>query len=68
MKAAANPQFDRAYVEAQYTAHVEAITLMTDCACTSDNERLKALAAEILPTLKSHLDHVTRLGDGASPR
>jgi hypothetical protein len=41
---------------------------MTDCACTSDNERLKALAAEILPPLKSHLDHVTRLGDGASPR
>jgi putative membrane protein len=68
LKAAANPQFDRAYVEAQYTAHVEAIALMRDYARTGDNEGLRALAAEILPALQSHLDHVTRLRDGTPAR
>jgi predicted outer membrane protein len=32
LKATTNPQFDQAYVEAQYTAHVEAIALMTEYA------------------------------------
>ena len=68
LKAAANAEFDRAYVEAQYTAHVEAIGLMRDYARSGDSERLKALAADILPLLQSHLDHVTRLRDGTSPR
>jgi putative membrane protein len=63
LKAIVNPQFDRAYVEAQYTAHVEAITLVREYARTGDSERLKALAAEVLPVLQSHLDHVTRLRD-----
>jgi putative membrane protein len=52
LKAATNPQFDQAYVEAQCTAHVGAIALMTEYARTGDNERLKALAAEIVPTLQ----------------
>ena len=60
LKAAANPEFDQAYVEA--------IALMTEYARPGDNERRKALAAEILPTLKSHLDHIARLGDGPLPR
>ena len=68
LKEVANPQFDRAYVEGQYTAHVEAIALMRDYARTGDNERLKTAAAEVLPTLQSHLDHVTRLRDGSTPR
>jgi putative membrane protein len=68
LKAVANAEFDRAYVEAQYTAHVEAIGLMRDYARSGDNERLKALAGEILPVLQSHLDHVTRLRDGTTTR
>jgi putative membrane protein len=39
----------------------KAIALVRDYACTGDNERLKAFAAEVLPVLKSHPDHVTAL-------
>ena len=67
LKAVPNQQFDQAYIEAQYTAHVEAIALVRDYARIGDSERLKALAAEALPMLQSHLDHVTRLRDGAKP-
>ena len=63
LKAVANPQFDKAYVEAQYTEHVEAIALVREYARSGDSERLKALAAEALSVLQSHLDHVTRLRD-----
>jgi putative membrane protein len=63
LKAVANAEFDRAYVEVQYTAHVEAIALIRDYARTGDNERLKKLAADLLPLLQGHLDHVTRLRD-----
>jgi putative membrane protein len=63
LKGAANPQFDEACVEAQYTEHVEAIALVREYARSGDSERLKALAAEALSVLQSHLDHVTRLCD-----
>lgn len=68
LKAAENQQFDQAYIEAQYTAHVEAIAIVRDYARTGDNERLKALAGKALPMLQGHLDHVTRLRGGAKPR
>ena len=63
LKAVASPQFDMAYLEVQYTEHVEAIALAREYARTGDSERLKALAAEALGVLQSHLDHVTRLRD-----
>jgi putative membrane protein len=61
LKAVPDAQFDKAYVEAQYTAHVQSIALIREYARSGDNERLKALAAELLPVLTSHLDHVTGL-------
>jgi putative membrane protein len=63
LKAANNQAFDKAYLEVQYTAHVDAIAVVRDYAHTGDNERLKKLAADVLPLLQSHLDHVTRLRD-----
>ena len=63
LKAVADPKFDTAYLEVQYTVHVEAIALVREYARTGDSERLKALAAEALGVLQSHLDHVTRLRD-----
>jgi putative membrane protein len=63
LKAVDNAQFDRAYVESQYTEHVEAIAVVREYARSGDSERLKALAAEALSVLQSHLDHVTRLRD-----
>jgi putative membrane protein len=63
LKAVDNPQFDKAYVESQYTEHAEAIAVVREYARSGDSERLKALAAEALAVLQSHLDHVTRLRD-----
>jgi putative membrane protein len=63
LKAVDNPQFDKAYVEAQYIEHVEAIAVVREYARSGDSERLKVLAAEALSVLQSHLDHVTRLRD-----
>jgi putative membrane protein len=61
LKAMPDPQFDKAYVEAQYNAHVDAIALTRQYARSGDNERLKVVAAELLPMLTSHLDHITGL-------
>jgi putative membrane protein len=63
LKAVASQAFDTAYLEAQYTAHVEAIAVVREYARTGDSERLKKVAADVLPMLQSHLDHVTRLRD-----
>ena len=68
LKAVANQEFDRVYVEVQYTEHVDAIALVREYARTGDSERLKALAAEALPMLQGHLDAVTRLRDGRPAR
>jgi hypothetical protein len=43
--------------------YVEAIALVRGYARSGDSERLKALAAEALSVLQSHLDHVTPLRD-----
>jgi putative membrane protein len=61
LKAAQGPAFDKAYIEAQYNAHVEAVNLCAAYAKNGDNARLKALAAELLPALQRHLDHVSKL-------
>jgi putative membrane protein len=53
--------FNKAYIEAQYNAHVETLNLFGAYAKNGDNPRLKTLASELLPTLQSHLDHITRL-------
>jgi putative membrane protein len=61
LKAMNGAAFDKAYIEAQYTAHVEAVNLFTAYAQNGDNPHLKALAAQLLPTLKSHLNHISKL-------
>jgi len=61
LKATSNADFDRAYVEAQIQAHLEAIALVGAYAKDGDNPRLKALVAELLPTLQSHLQHARQL-------
>jgi putative membrane protein len=61
LKAAKGAAFDKAYIEAQYNAHREAVSLFGSFAKNGDNARLKALAADLLPTLQGHLDHVSKL-------
>jgi len=53
--------FDKAYVDAQYQAHVAAVTLFENYAQSGDNPRIKKFATEMLPTLRLHLDHVKKL-------
>jgi putative membrane protein len=61
LKAANGAAFDAAYIEAQTTAHIEAVDLFKAYAKDGDTPRLKAFAADVLPTLEGHLDHVKHL-------
>lgn len=61
LKAANGAAFDTAYIEAQTNAHVEAVDLFKAYAKDGDTPRLKAFAADLLPTLVGHLEHVKKL-------
>jgi putative membrane protein len=61
LRVAKGAAFNKAYIEAQYNAHIEAVNLFSAYARDGDNPRLKALASDLLPTLQEHLDHIRRL-------
>lgn len=56
--------FDREYIAKQEDAHEEAVKLFQGYADKGDDAKLKAFAAETLPTLKAHLEHVKKLKAG----
>ena len=53
--------FDKAYIEAQYKAHVETVELFKGYAQAGEDTRMRAFAAELLPTLEAHLQHVAKM-------
>jgi putative membrane protein len=53
--------FDTAYVKAQHDGHVETVAMFEAYAKGGDNARIKQFAGEMLPTLKTHLDQVSKL-------
>ena len=53
--------FDKAYIEAQYKAHVETVELFKGYAQAGEDKRMRAFAAETLPKLQAHLDHVAKM-------
>lgn len=53
--------FDKFFVETQHKAHVEAVALFESYAATGEDARLKALAGELLPTLKGHLMRIEKI-------
>jgi len=53
--------FDKAYIEAQYKAHVETVELFKGYAQAGEDTRMRAFAAELLPTLDAHLQHVAKM-------
>ena len=53
--------FDTAYIEAQYKAHVETVDLFKGYAQGGEDTRMREFAAELLPTLQAHLDHVAKM-------
>jgi putative membrane protein len=53
--------FDKAFVEAQYNAHVEAVNLFRAYSERGDNAHLKELSARYLPTLEGRLQQISNL-------
>ena len=53
--------FDTAYAQAQHDGHVETVAMFEAYAKGGDNARMKQFANEMLPTLKTHLDQVSKL-------
>ena len=49
--------FDKAYIE----AHVETVELFKGYAQGGEDIRMRAFAAELLPKLQAHLDHVAKM-------
>ena len=59
-QAAFGNMFD-VYIEAQYKAHVETVELFKGYAQGGEDTRMRAFAAELLPKLQAHLDHVAKM-------
>jgi len=55
------PDFDKVYVDAQHKAHIEAVALFESYAATGEDPHLKAIAIQLLPTLKAHLAQVEKI-------
>jgi putative membrane protein len=53
--------FDEAYIQAQLTAHEEALALMQNYAEAGDQEALREHAAATAPVIEGHLQHVRQL-------
>lgn len=53
--------FDEEYLDEQKDAHDDAVALFRDYAKDGDNTTLQQFAAETLPTLEAHLEHVKKL-------
>ena len=53
--------FDKSFVDVQHKAHVESVALFEGYAATGEDSRLKALADELLPTLKDHLARMEKI-------
>lgn len=53
--------FDAEYIDQQVSAHEDAVKLFESYSRDGDDAKLRSFAAETLPTLKAHLDHVKKL-------
>jgi putative membrane protein len=65
LNAAPAADFDKVYLAQQEAAHNEALTLMQGYADNGDVADLKAAAAQAVPKIRAHLDHVKQLNSGA---
>lgn len=53
--------FDKAYVEAQYKAHVATVEMFKGYAQAGEDTRVREFAAQTLPTLEAHLAEVSKM-------
>jgi len=68
LNAAPVADFDKVYLAQQEAAHNEALTLMQGYADRGDVTDLKAAAAQAVPKIRAHLDHVKQLNSGPGER
>lgn len=61
LKMADTKDFDKEYIDAQADAHKDAVDLFDNYAKDGSNVSIKEFAANTLPTLKAHKDHVDSL-------
>lgn len=54
-------ELDRKYVELQVAAHEEAVALFTAYSQNGEDEELRAFAAETLPVLQQHREHIDEI-------
>lgn len=52
--------FDKAYMDAQLTAHKEAVELFTNAAKNVKDPGIKAFAEKTLPVIKEHYEHAQK--------
>lgn len=61
LKSASGQEFTRAFMSMQMQAHKGAVDLFEQYSKDGDDAKLKAFAAETLPVLRGHLQHVQKL-------
>ncbi len=54
-------KFDKEYIKIQEDAHKEAVKLFDKYSKKGDNEDLRSFAADTLPIMQSHLEHIKKL-------
>lgn len=59
-------QFDRAYLDGQYTAHKDSVQLFQRYAKSGRNAELKQFAEQTLPTLESHAEELRAVRTGGA--
>jgi putative membrane protein len=59
--------FRSAYIEAQYEAHQETVQMFEAYAATGDDPTVKRFAEHLLPTLRLHLAHITKMWKAGPP-
>jgi putative membrane protein len=62
LKGKRGTDFDALYITFQSDAHFQAVALYSSYARAGTDDKLKAYAAEVLPTLKAHQDALAHLG------
>ncbi len=61
IKAASGEAADRAYLDAQRTAHADALALHSGYRENGDTPELKAAASQIAPVVQHHIDELSKL-------
>jgi putative membrane protein len=68
VKGAKGADFDQVYMDAQVTAHKEAVGVFSSAAKNAKDTGVKAFAEKTLPTIKEHYELAKKLAGGKKPK